>query len=160
MRYQYLFTSEHLTHMKRYNHFDIDYEDKQKCKYGDRCRNYKRLQEGGNNVEDQCHMLVFVHPPRRRNCATVNGLSFFEVNQGVTSNAPLYSPTNQDEVKYYYNEYDGYLNALIHEIIANKFEHELGGGTDDGQYRLLGVVDQKMMCDRHTNIGSPLNRGE
>eukprot|EP01084_Bolivina_argentea_P194029 332875_1 len=24
MRYQYLFTSEHLTHMKRYNHFDID----------------------------------------------------------------------------------------------------------------------------------------
>ena len=62
------FNADNLNHMKTYNHFSDNYEQKPKCRYGDECKYYQRSEENldDNNVEDECHMLIFRHPPRTR----------------------------------------------------------------------------------------------
>eukprot|EP01084_Bolivina_argentea_P179908 310845_1 len=66
---------------------------------------------------------------------------------------------------YDYNEKNGFLNALIQELIDNKLQSDLYLNDDDEKnnyktYTLLKVVDTKLNCKRHKGMRSPLNRAE
>jgi len=55
------------------------------CRYGDKCRSHIRLVAGGARLDDRCHELIYVHPPRRRMCDMsskgFNPLKYIEGNQ-------------------------------------------------------------------------------
>eukprot|EP01083_Nonionella_stella_P224870 800036_1 len=61
MRYQDIFTEQYLIHL-----YDYQHPDTTDCKYGDECYAYKRLEAGGNELSDRCHIAIFKHPPRGR----------------------------------------------------------------------------------------------
>eukprot|EP01083_Nonionella_stella_P215317 775027_1 len=46
----------------------------------------------------------------------------FAFNTAADQNHPLYKPTSADNKKYLFNVKDGYLNALIEEVVANQFQ--------------------------------------
>ena len=71
----------------------------------------------------------------------------------------IVSPSKESE----YNEKDGYLKLIITEFIDNGFKSDLCLCIDDednDKYSLLQIVDQKLNCNRHKMMGSPLNKAE
>eukprot|EP01084_Bolivina_argentea_P271300 461592_1 len=122
MRYQDIFNEKYLNHLCDYDHFD---NAKPECKYGNKCYAYKRLSEGGNELKDRCHVQIFRHPPRFRKSDPSDDLHSFVLNDEFAENVPLYRPSIDDQKQYKYNEQDGYLKALITEVIDNGFENDL-----------------------------------
>merc|ERR1719229_119152 len=70
--------------------------------------------------------------------------------------------------KYGWNERDGFLKALIAEVIEHGFKSDLClhcGKNDECKHdeknlSILSVVDEKMNHIRHKKVGSPLDRGQ
>ena len=57
----YQYSSQDLKHMQTYNHCKLK---SVVCRYGDQCKAYKRLVNGGNRLDDRCHLQIYSHPPR------------------------------------------------------------------------------------------------
>eukprot|EP01084_Bolivina_argentea_P296275 510235_1 len=158
MRYQYIFTEKLLNHFYDCNHPDIS-----PCRYGDACHAFKRLENGGNLLNDRCHVMIFTHPPRGRSIKLSEGIKSFCFNDTWCENTSLYHPTLDDAEKVKYKKNDGFLKSLIEEVVKNGYKKDLCLGVDDEKhdnYSLLSVVNQKMNCLRHQMMGSPLNRSE
>eukprot|EP01084_Bolivina_argentea_P315961 547575_1 len=156
------FTEDSLNHLNEYVHFYDECNDKTKCKYGQKCFAFVRLENGGNNLADQCHMKLYRHPPRRRTIRLEENMKMFMINKKYTDNHYVYVPTPQDGV-WYYNNKDGYLNALIFEVIYNKYKADLCLTAEDLEQEhlsILQIVDEKMKAKRHQIMGNPLTRGQ
>eukprot|EP01084_Bolivina_argentea_P117167 208126_1 len=55
------FTEENLNHLFEYNHFKNELIEKSECKFAEKCKAYKRLLDGGNELKDRCHVKIFRH---------------------------------------------------------------------------------------------------
>eukprot|EP01084_Bolivina_argentea_P019684 36604_1 len=163
---QYQFDKQHLNHLNEFNHFLNEYEEKPSCKYSDDCNAYKRMENGGNRMDDKCHMKIYRHPPRRRNIKLAENVSAFIYNTDWHQNCKVYCPNIKDHHKYNCNDANGYLSALIEEVVVNGFKTDLclQCGTHDEckheDYSILEIVDQKMQHIRHIQMGRKLNRAQ
>eukprot|EP01084_Bolivina_argentea_P288778 495703_1 len=155
MRYQDKFTENMLNHLYEYQH-----PDDTECKYGDECYAYRRLEKGGNELNDRCHITIYTHPPRDRargrGREIAQGINSFSLNDEWAENVPLYRPTGIEKK-------DGCLNCFLTEIINNGYKSDLCLCDDDlknDEYTLMNIVDSKLNCMRHKKMGCPLNRSE
>lgn len=46
IKQKYQFNQSNLNHLQRYRHFQNEFEEKSKCKYGDECKSYIRCEQG------------------------------------------------------------------------------------------------------------------
>ena len=143
------YTQEYLNHLIKFNHLK-----QESCKYHTNCPSFKNLENGMNDIKDSCHMYLYKHPPRsnriQKLSSNVNSLI---VNKKNKHNHKIYEPTLFDKEKYKFNAQDGFLYALIEEVKLNGFENDL-------KYIRLDEIDNKLHCDKHKLLGSPLNRGQ
>eukprot|EP01084_Bolivina_argentea_P271284 461549_1 len=189
MKIKYKLTKENVNHLNEFSHFIDEYGQKPPCKYKDECKAFIRMESGGNKIEDQCHVKLYRHPPRTRNIKLAENMYSLIINKNKRQNHPLYKPTSDDHIKYRYNYhyklnhlydpfsptgcneytlYDGYLNALIFEVINNGYKYDLclQCTKDDGyrcphnEYSILNIVDDKMECIRHKAMNKPLDRAQ
>ena len=164
---------QNLHHLEKYRHYQNEYEDKPICKYNDECKSYIRCENGvdKNEISDQCHMILYRHPPRTRHVKLAENINSLLINGANWDNHELYEPTGEDMHKYSHNKKNGYLKALISETKSNNFGYDLclscAKGDDEckhdpfkSQWSILQIVDEKMECLRHKLMGKPLNRGE
>eukprot|EP01084_Bolivina_argentea_P218377 370603_1 len=54
MKEKYEWNAENLIHLNEFVHFLDEYRSKPKCKYNDDCKAFVRLENGGNEIDDQC----------------------------------------------------------------------------------------------------------
>eukprot|EP01083_Nonionella_stella_P024341 67241_1 len=54
--------AENLYHLDQYTHLTDEYGAKTECRHKDECNAYKRLENGGNALNDKCHMKMYRHP--------------------------------------------------------------------------------------------------
>ena len=178
------YSKQNYDHLHLFKHFQNDFTSKQICKYGQECKSYINYEQGtdANNINDKCHMKLYRHPPRTRqiklaenmksmilktdesSCAglqeTRYGMTRENYNHGHCQYAPVY--TNK------YNRQDGWLGALIEEVISNGYKYDLclKCSKDDeckhdvykSSHSILKLVDEKMKHSRHRLMQSPLNR--
>eukprot|EP01084_Bolivina_argentea_P291385 500795_1 len=166
---KYEFSEEYYAHLNKFTHYK-GIDDKPLCRYMDTeqypeiCRSYARLLKGGNRLDDRCHMQIYKHPPRNREISMSSDNKPFVLDTSCDWHSvwePLYKPTNADKQLWKWSEEDGYLHALIDEIIQNGFENNLIISDEfDEKYGILSVVKEKMNHHRHKALGCPLNRGE
>eukprot|EP01083_Nonionella_stella_P066706 175890_1 len=164
----YQYNPQSLYHLEQYTHFVDEYHGKMLCRHKDQCKAYKRLEHGGNAIADQCHIKLYRHPPRQRNIKLAENVNAFIMNEDKKQNHEKYKPTEEDRKRYDFDwdGSDGYLQALIEEVIVNGFKSDLclECGSDDDckhiEYSILSVVDNKMNHYRHKLMGEPLDRGE
>eukprot|EP01083_Nonionella_stella_P079969 219520_1 len=64
MKESYKYCAANLYHLEQYTHFTDEYGAKTECHHKDECKAYKRLENSGNALNDNCHMKMFRHPPR------------------------------------------------------------------------------------------------
>eukprot|EP01084_Bolivina_argentea_P115446 205289_1 len=64
MKIGYSFTEKNLNHLVKYTHFRDEYNEKPVCKYNIKCKAFIRLENGGNRLDDKCHIKIYRHPPR------------------------------------------------------------------------------------------------
>ena len=184
MKEKYICNQENLKHLELYNHFTDKYEEKPVCKYGDECKSYIRNERGQdeNRIHDQCHMIIYRHPPRTRSIKLAQNLHPLILNQKYNQNHPVYKPTDEDKQKYGMkevgwgswenrkNKIDGWLYALIDEVISNGYKYDLcmqcskdedcKHDVYDSIHSILHIVDKKMEHTRHKMIDSPLTRDQ
>eukprot|EP01083_Nonionella_stella_P045837 122868_1 len=165
MNESYKFSAENLYHLEQFTHFTDEYGAKTACRYKDECNAYKRLENGGNRLEDKCHMKIYRHPPRKRNIQLQKNVHALIMNKSDKENHETYGPTPDDDQRYNYNPKDGYLRALMEEVRANGFGSDLclECGVNDEckhgeEHSILKIVDQKMNSHRHKQMGKPLTR--
>eukprot|EP01084_Bolivina_argentea_P094903 170631_1 len=163
-----VYCKQHLQHLNEYIHFADEYKDKPQCKFLDECYAYQRLQNGGNKIKDHCHMKLFRHPPRRRQIELQENVHAFIMHKNVFDNHQLFDPSYSFKT-YKWNKKDGFLKALIQEVIGNGYQSDLyltSDCVDDvneekkSDYSIMEVVDEKLLISRHKRVGSPLNRAE
>ena len=189
MKIKQEYNKNNLHHLQQYNHFENPFEDKPRCKYGDECESYTRSEHGQDkhSISDECHMILYHHPPRTRQIKLSQNVNPMIVNETKEDNHGLYAPTEQEQNKYSvkWNKdkhvknrqwmstdgtNDGWLKLLIKEIIDNKYAYDLclSCSKDDkckhnvyeSEFSILKKVDDKMTSDRHLMMNSPLNRAE
>eukprot|EP01083_Nonionella_stella_P157203 510104_1 len=160
-----LFTKKALHHVQNYTHYHNEYTDKEPCKL-DPCPAYQRVIHGGNVMNDLCHVSVYKHPPRSKRIQSTQNLKCFvlNANESTPLNA-VYTPTIEDMIECVYNEQDGYMKTFIAEIIRNGCKKHLYLSNDDrfqnkDKYTIMNTVQDKLVCMRHKQMGSPLNRSE
>ena len=178
---KYQCNQKNLNHLLQFQHFENEYENKPKCEYGDSCKGYSSYVEGvdQNKIEYKCHMKLYNHPPRTQRIKLSQNIHSLILNKSKHENHPLYEQT-ADDVKFCVSLYkrhklkdikhDGLVPLLIHEVIQNGFKHDLCTNcrqNDDckhdvydkkNKYSILQIVDEKLQCERHKIIGSPLTR--
>eukprot|EP01084_Bolivina_argentea_P104764 187572_1 len=125
MKEKHEYTFKNLQHLNEFDHFEDEFGSKSECQYFDECKAYIRLENGNNKIKDLCHMKIFRHPPRNRNIKLSQNIHSLIFNQKCEQNQPIYEPTLYDEKTYNYNEWTGYLNALIEEVISNGYKYDL-----------------------------------
>eukprot|EP00485_Elphidium_margaritaceum_P010764 CAMPEP_0202687930 /NCGR_PEP_ID=MMETSP1385-20130828/3479_1 /ASSEMBLY_ACC=CAM_ASM_000861 /TAXON_ID=933848 /ORGANISM="Elphidium margaritaceum" /LENGTH=469 /DNA_ID=CAMNT_0049342791 /DNA_START=33 /DNA_END=1442 /DNA_ORIENTATION=+ len=167
---KYAYTPDNLKHLEQYTHFGDKVGDKPLCKYGDECNAFKRMENGGNQVNDRCHFKLYLHPPRARILTLSQNMHAFVMNTARQDNHDLYEPTYEDYEKYKYTEQDGFLLALVEEVIRYGDKNDLCtkcgspssvyGLCQHKEHSILAVVDEKMKHKRHQMVGSPLRRDE
>eukprot|EP01084_Bolivina_argentea_P015317 28630_1 len=160
MKKEYEFNKKNLIHLQSYTHFKNEYDEKPVCRHKDECKAYVRSENGENRLDDTCHMKLYRHPPRNRQIELSKNMHAFIVNRKEEDNQEVYWPTDDDEKKYNYTKRNGYLQALIEEVIDNGFKYVLGAQNQNGTYSLLKIVDEKMECVRHKAMCLPLNRAQ
>eukprot|EP01084_Bolivina_argentea_P064034 116802_1 len=198
MKQNYEFTQDNLDHMNLYIHFDDEFEHKPPCKYGQECKAYIRCEQGQdrNRINDKCHMKIFRHPPRTRKIKLAQDVNPLIVSKSPMQNYLLYKPTSLDAQKYGLKlmaalqkknsiftgdgmiisggwqhdpqQEEGYLAALINEVIANGYGNDLClncGENDEckhdvysSEYSILYIVYDKLKCHRHKVMGTPLTQ--
>eukprot|EP01084_Bolivina_argentea_P044961 82753_1 len=161
MKGEYEFTESTLLHLKKYNHYQDEYSQKPDCRYHENCYAYKRLELGGNRFNDQCHVKMYKHPPRRR-INLLENQEMFNINHSYIDNAGIYTPTDDDYKVYDFTTENGFLRALLQECASNGFEKDLYLPDDDTKtdYSIMKIVEDKMDHPRHKLLTSPLNKGE
>eukprot|EP01084_Bolivina_argentea_P208790 355834_1 len=157
MRYQDTFNQENLDHLIEYEH-----PDESSCKYGDQCYAFKRLEAGGNDLNDLCHITIYRHPPRSGRMISISEqkdeINSFCFNDTWSANCALWRPE--------YFEEDGYLKLLMNEVIKNGYKSDLclycrdNDECNHKEYTLMEIVEKKLNCTRHQLMGSPLNKAE
>ena len=184
LKWQYEYSWDNLNHMQNFQHFKNEFKDKVQCRYGDQCHGFKKVVNGGADLKDLCHMMIFLHPPRRREIKLTDDCGFgeFKVNNEAEQNIKIYEPTGYDKLKYNYDDKHGFLDALEQEVINNGYKYDLclKCSNDDkkcnhGQDKfsnmkqkykngnrdnILKAVFEKLECNRHKMMGSPLNAAE
>eukprot|EP01084_Bolivina_argentea_P216957 368448_1 len=157
------FSNSNLYHLMEFNHFEDEYTQKPKCKFDGKCISYMRLENGGNDINDLCHVKLYRHPPRRRQIELSENVNHFILNKQEQDNKSLYKPVN----KLQHNN-KGYLQQIIKEVIANGFKSDLCLDEIDEKkekdsnekYSIINIVENKLKCHRHKIMGSPLNKSE
>eukprot|EP01084_Bolivina_argentea_P289456 497070_1 len=153
-----------LHHMEQFTHFSDEYAEKPECKNNTDCESYKRLQNGGNNINDLCHIKLYKHPPRTRNIQLQQNIKSLIVHKNKRQNVPTYKPTKEDKIKYNCNEKNGYLAALIREVIKNGFKADLclndEQNIENNKFCIMDMVDSKLKCHRHIAMNCPLSRDQ
>eukprot|EP01083_Nonionella_stella_P096565 271503_1 len=167
MKQKYQFNQQNLEHLQNYTHFkDQCVQQKPPCEFESDCKAYTRCENGENRLDDLCHLQIYRHPPRTRQIKLSQNIHHLVINETERDNHWVYFETDEDKIKYKYNETDGFLNALVEEVVNNGFRYDLClrcGKYDDckhDDYSLLTIVDDKIQCDRHKSMDCPLNRGE
>lgn len=147
------------------------------CRYGDKCRSHIRLVAGGARLDDRCHELIYVHPPRRRMCDMsskgFNPLKYIEGNQCygtvgeighcitvvvTRGTAALRYPMKvPKEAKFKLSPEADHLKALLAEVKRNGCGSQLS--TPDGQ-DVVSIARSYREHPFHVSIGKPLNDGE
>eukprot|EP01084_Bolivina_argentea_P114312 203544_1 len=161
MKIGYTYNEDNLKHLKEYEHFRNEYEEKPECKYNEKCRSYVRLENGENRLDDRCHIKLYRHPPRARQITLSEDTNPFVINRNNDENYALYRPSFVDNIGL--NGKDGYLKQLIVEVVKNGFKSDLCLTNDDTEsniYSIIDIVDHKMYSKRHVLMGCPLNRAE
>lgn len=120
-----------------------------------------------NIVEAQCHGLIYSHPTPGTWSDDIHSLI---LNEDASNNHPLHVPSDEEKHKYEHNKIEGYLRALIDEVISNNFASDLCLSCkkdDDCKHdvynssnSILKIVDQKINCLRHKMMGTPLTTGQ
>jgi len=148
------------------------------CRFGDKCRAHARLVAGGVRLDDRCHELLYIHPPRRRvgNLASLglNPLKYIEgrechdtiakvgqcdsvtVSRGIAPVGPLQYPIKVPKGALLRAE-DDHLDALVAEVRRNGCGNQLA--TPDGA-DLVSLARNYREHPFHVSIGKPLNDGE
>eukprot|EP01084_Bolivina_argentea_P167800 291140_1 len=158
-----------LNHLNAFVHFKDEYKEKPACRHGDECKSHIRMEQGDNQLNDQCHLKLYRHPPRKRNIKLAENMHSLIINTNKEQNHHVYEPTKNLYKKHGYNIYagvgsDGFLKALIEEVKLNGFAYDLClecAATDDCKhtdYSVLKIVNDKMMHIRHRVINAPLMR--
>ena len=57
---------ESFKHLDSCTHFKDELREKPICRHKDGCHSFKRVEQGGNDIVDACHMKLYRHPPRSR----------------------------------------------------------------------------------------------
>eukprot|EP01084_Bolivina_argentea_P051808 95277_1 len=142
---KYDFSDDNLKHLKRFVHFQNECKSKPKCKYASDCNAFKRLENGGNRLDDKTHLILYGHPPRSRNIKLAQNINPFIMNTEYKQNEKVYTPTDDDRKKYGWIEQfyegtpdevhngsheedfkkNGSLKPLIEEVIVNGFKSDL-----------------------------------
>eukprot|EP01084_Bolivina_argentea_P096781 173987_1 len=158
MKRNYQWSQENLNHLNQELHFKQEYMEKPECKYQDECKHYKRLEQGGNKLNDLCHVKLYRHPPRNRNVQLPQNVNPLIINKTHEQN-------NKFCVQPIFNEH-ALLSELIDEVTCNGFKYDLcleckqNDQCKHNQCSILEIVDNKMGSFRHKSMGMPLNRGE
>eukprot|EP01084_Bolivina_argentea_P203236 347148_1 len=166
MKGKYKWNEQNLKHLTNFTHFNDDYNQKTPCRYYDECKAYKRLEQGGNELSDKCHIELYRHPPRNRNIKLSQNINPLKINQDEQQVQGIYQPTDNDKKIYYWNDCDGFLSALLAEIEKNGYKADLClecGINDDCKHddaSLLKIVKNKMNDRRHKLRGKVLNKAE
>eukprot|EP01084_Bolivina_argentea_P236217 397244_1 len=173
MKMEYKYTKNNLNHLCEFAHFVDEYKEKPICNYYAECKAFVRLEQGGNALEDRCHLKMYRHPPRNdRQIKLSQNMHKFIVVTNKQQNYPLYKPTWKDRYPthpyhgtvIHKQETGGFFEELIREVINNGFKSDLClecGPNDECkhcEYSLLNIVDQKMNHIRHQKMGKPLRR--
>eukprot|EP01084_Bolivina_argentea_P173521 300571_1 len=161
MKIGYQFTEQNLNHLGEYQHFNDEFKEKSACKYNQKCRSWIRCENQENKIADLCHLKLYRHPPKDdEEISIAENINTLIINTKSHQNNPIYEPTNYDDNKYKYNNKDGYLHALIEEVVSNGYKNDLCLNEEckHSDYSLLTVVDQKLKCARHKIMGEPLRR--
>eukprot|EP01083_Nonionella_stella_P071601 192432_1 len=164
MMNSYQWNEDNLKHITDYEHFECEVSEKTECKFNDDCYAYKRLEQGANGIKDLCHMKLFRHPPRKRQITLQENVHSFVVQTETNQKyQKVYQPTDDDKKQYERNELNGFLDALIEEVVSNGFKADLCLNDEDekeNNYSILSIVDNKMKCARHKAMGGFLNRAQ
>lgn len=145
------------------------------------CKAHQRLAAGGFRLDDQCHELLFVHPPRRRSASGIIGAEGFtpmktnphgcngsidpindpysvvsgKTEMAVRGSASITYPIRVPDISL---SCDAELaDALVAEMERNGYGSELI--TPDGE-SLREIAEKYRTHPFHASIGAPLNDGE
>mmetsp|Transcript_5332 Transcript_5332/g.8921 ORF Transcript_5332/g.8921 Transcript_5332/m.8921 type:complete len:390 (+) Transcript_5332:93-1262(+) len=165
MKSRYEFTEENLAHLNEFTHFRDEVASKPLCKFGDGCYKYIRLEQSmENRLSDLCHMKLYRHPPRKRHIKLQENIHSLVYNEESKENHPFYEPSEIDNTRYQFNKYNGYLSALIHEVMRNGYRSDLcvqckqSASCTHTDFSILKIVDAKMQHIRHLSMDRPLRR--
>eukprot|EP01084_Bolivina_argentea_P307977 532415_1 len=163
----YDFTKECLAHLYEFEHFKDDYFNKIACRYGEKCRQYIRMENGENRLIDKCHMKLYRHPPRQRQIQLAENVQEFmckNYNDIMSEQNKLHVPNKYHLLTNKQKSEDGFLSQLIKEVIKNGYKTDLYVNKNEkmkrNNYTIMEVVNEKMQHPRHIAIGRPLNKGE
>ena len=92
MKIDYDWTQENLDHLNNFNHFVDDFRLKPECKYNDECKAYIRTDKGENRLDDECHMKLYRHPPRRRKISLEAETHPLIINKRAAKNKEIFHP--------------------------------------------------------------------
>ena len=142
----YEYSLEDLEHMERYSHCAIP---PVVCRYGDRgeeCKAYIRLNDGGNRLDDRCHLRLYQHPPRTVPKAMRSKCKEFQKGKKKYATIPVR-----------YQLEDKQIEMLMEEVKRNGFESDLV--TKEGEC-IMKIVNEKMHHPQHKALGCPLNKAQ
>eukprot|EP01084_Bolivina_argentea_P285381 489370_1 len=152
---KYQYSQQDLEHMQTYSHCKLKYIE---CKYGAGCKAYKRLVEGGNRVDDRCHLAIFAHPPRvdRKKSNLPQGFhSFVFNNDGKCKTSSFYRREARRDLHLSLKPENELLHLLMNEVKINNFGDDL---VMPNGHSLIEIVDEKLKHPRHIAMKSPLNK--
>ena len=150
-----------------FTHLRDDFKDKPACCFKDECRQFLKVEQGGNNVSDLCHMKLYRHPPRSRRVYLAENVRAMIVNQEKrnlprddTSSWTHSWHMHEDEAERNRKFEQGWhigrdnLQLLLAEVRKNGFASDLV--LENGS-SILGIVNKKIKHPRHFAMGSPLS---
>eukprot|EP01084_Bolivina_argentea_P133093 234870_1 len=147
------YSEKALEHMETYNHCELI---SIVCKHGTECKAYKRLVEGGNRLDDRCHLFVYIHPPRvaRRRSNLPNGFNQFVFHKlNYTYEESVWDNRNKLQIEE--KSENELLALLMKEVKTNQFGNDLILPSGNS---IIDIVDEKLKHKRHIAMGSPLNK--
>eukprot|EP01084_Bolivina_argentea_P308560 533595_1 len=151
------FSVENLRHLENDIHFEDPNSEKPQCKYGDECKTFIRMEEnknGKNSVEDECHMILYRHPPRTRTIKMSENINSLVLKTNSKECEPIYDPKNHHDI-YDDSEVD-YTASLLSEVIQNGYRFDLClecGKDEECKHGYLCLkCGKKDKCD-HSKFG-------
>eukprot|EP01084_Bolivina_argentea_P308558 533591_1 len=146
------FTVDNLRHLENDIHFEDPNSEKPQCKYGDECKIFIQMEQNVNSkncVEDECHMILYRHPPRTRTIKMSENIHSLVLKTNSQECEPIYNPDRHD--------YDiDYTASLLSEVIQNGYRFDLClecGKDEECKHGYLCLkCGKKDKCD-HSKFG-------